>query len=151
MFIFIAITRTIFSVISILPDHFTVITLQEISFWCQNTGYISFSLMQNIFPLLLCFTIQLSFVYKNFLLKHTECPGFQWGEVCLTTITWPSVKKTLCFLSSGKTRNPAKAAFWTGITFVLSTKATIPDEDYKENIMMLTEAEQNSNWKVNLH
>lgn len=28
---------------------------------------------------------------------------------------------------------------WRGTTFVLSTEATIPDKDYKENIVMLTE------------
>lgn len=97
--------------------------------------------MQYIFPLWL--TIRLFFLNKNFLLSPTECPGFQWVSGCLTTITWPGMKCKYSLLSflwqNQKSCKSSLLSQWRGITFVLSTEATIPDKDYKENIVMLTE------------
>lgn len=101
---------------------------------------------------ILCLRIQLSFLNKNFLwsthivLAFSEMKGvYNCMTRCERQILLPVLQQN---------QKSCKSSFlsqWRRITIVLSTEATIPDEDYEENIMMLTGVDQNSRGKVILH
>lgn len=144
-FCFIAtVTTTIFSAITILPVHPTGTKNQHFvrefsvrDFFLKSEHWFHIIFIVAV-PLLLCLRIQLSFINKNFLwsthivLAFSEMKGvYNCMTRCGRQILLPVLQQN---------QKSCKSSFlsqWRRIIFVLSTEATIPDEDYEENIMML--------------
>lgn len=73
--------------------------------------------------------------------------SFQWGEGFDDNFTARCETQILFSVlwQNQKSWKSSLLSQWRGIAFVISTEATKPDDDYKENITVLTEVEQNSN------